>query len=180
MEKNPSSSNKKKTWAIVVLSVFLAVTIGVSVWALFFRNSNSAPVLAPDYAPQEEDKNAEPFEGDVEGEKLEQPQGGGAVNLTYSKEVGVDLSDRIIHLMFANPKRSNQNMIVQVKIQDTVAAQSGLITPGHQLTRLDLFDNISLSAGDYKGALVVLYYQNETGEKATLTTEIPVTINIKD
>ena len=170
------AGDNKKIW-IIVLSAILIVTIGITVWDLFFRDTT--PTLAPDYAPQEKEQNAEPFE-DGNSEKMEQQQGGGAVSLTYSKEVSVDLSDETVHLMFANPKKSNQNMLIQILIHDTVIVQSGLLAPGNQVTKLDLWDTVKLSVGRYDGKIIVYYYQPDSGEKAMLNTEIPLTITVKE
>lgn len=172
------NSDKRKKILIIVLILLLLITIGITIWALFFRNTT--PVLAPDYAPQQTEENAEPIVDDSDGEKLQQQQGGGAVSLTYSKEVTIDLSDKTANLMFANPGKSNQDMMIQIVIQDTVIVQSGLLTPGYQVTKLDLFDNAKLSSGTYEGKFVVLYYQKDTGEKAMLNTEIPLTITVKE
>ena len=79
MEKK---DNSKKL--IPILAVITVIALGVTVWALFFRESG--PVLAPDYAPQEEEQHAETIPND-DGEKMEQPDGGGSVSLSYSREV---------------------------------------------------------------------------------------------
>lgn len=169
---------KHKQILIIVLILILVITVGITLWVLFFRDT--PPVLAPDYAPRETEKNAETLEGDINGEKLQQKQGGGAVSLTYSKNVLVDISEKAAKLMFANPHKSNQDMIIQIIIQDTVIVQSGLLTPGHQVVKLDLLDNVKLSSGTYNGKFVVLYYQKDTGEKAMLNTEIPLTIVVEE
>lgn len=177
-ESKHGSTDKRKQIIIIVLILLLLITIGITVWALFFRDTT--PVLAPDYAPQQTEENAEPIDDDASGDKLVQPQGGGAVSLTYSKEVTIDLSDNTAKLLFANPYKSNQDMMIQIVIRDTVIAQSGLLTPGHQVTKLELFDNAKLSKGTYEGKFVVLYYQKDTGEKAMINTEIPLTITVEE
>ena len=75
---------KGKKILIPVLLLITLIAIGVTIWALCFRDT--APVLAPDYAPVEEESNAQAIEDDS-GEKLEAEEGGGAVSLTYSNEV---------------------------------------------------------------------------------------------
>lgn len=172
------NTDKRKQILIIALILLLLITVAITVWALFFRDTT--PVLAPDYAPQQTEENAEPFDDNSNGEKLQQQQGGGAVSITYSKEVTIDLSDNTAKLLFANPYKSNQDMMLQIVIQDTVIVQSGLLTPGHQVTKLDLFDNVKLSSGTYEGKFVVLYYQKDTGEKAMINTEIPLTIMVEE
>lgn len=170
----------RKKWLIAALAVITAVAVGVSIWALFFRDTR--PPLAPDYAPQETEQNATPIEGDTSGEKLETPQGGGAVSLTYSKKVDIDISDQKAALLFANPSRSTQDMVLQLVIQDTAVIRSGRLMPGSQVTTLDLIKGAEkqLSPGGYEGKFVVLYYNRETGEKAMVNTEIPVTIAVTE
>ena len=171
------NKKSKSNLLILVLLIITVIAICVTVWALFFRDTG--PVLAPDYAPQEEEQNAETIPGDT-GEKLDNPEGGGSVSLTYSREVSIDLSDETATLLFANPGKSNQDMVLQIVIQDTVIVQSGTLKPGNQVTALDLLDGAAkkLSAGTYEGNFNVLYYNPETGEKAIVNTEIPITITV--
>lgn len=174
--ENPKS---KPNLLIPILIVITIIAICVTVWALFFRNSG--PTLAPDYAPQEEEQNAETIPGDT-GEKLDNPEGGGSVSLTYSREVSISLNEETATLLFANPGKSNQDIVLQIVVQDTVIVQSGTLKPGNQVTTLELLDGMAkkLSAGTYEGNFVVLYYHPETGEKAIVNTEIPITITVKN
>lgn len=173
------NKKSKSNLLIPILLIFTVIAICVTVWALFFRDTG--PVLAPDYAPQEEEQNAETIPGDT-GKKLDNPEGGGSVSLTYSREVSIDLSDKTATLLFANPGKSNQDMVLQIVIQDTVIVQSGTLKPGNQVTALDLLDGAAkkLSAGTYEGSFNVLYYNPETGEKAIVNTEIPITITVNE
>ena len=91
--------DKRNKIIISVLLILLLATISVMVWALFFRDKTPAPIS--DYAPQQIEKNAETIAGEDDGQKLPQQQGGGAVSLTYSKNVEIDLSERKVKLLFA-------------------------------------------------------------------------------
>lgn len=172
MEKK---DNSKKL--IPILAVITVIALGVTVWALFFRESG--PVLAPDYAPQEEEQHAETIPND-DGEKMEQPDGGGSVSLSYSREVTIALGEETAKLYFANPGKSNQDIVLQLVVQDQVILQSGTLKPGNQVTSLELLNGAAkmLSEGGYEGKFVVLYYHPETGEKAVVNTEIPVSITV--
>lgn len=172
-----ASQKAKSNLLISILLVITVVALCVTVWALFFRDTG--PALAPDYAPQEEEQHAETIPGD-EGEKLDTPEGGGSVSLTYSRDVEISLSNETASLYFANPGKSNQDMVLQIVIQDQVIVQSGTLKPGNQVTTLSLIDGMAkkLSAGTYEGNFAVLYYHPETGEKAIVNTEIPVTITV--
>lgn len=178
-EKPMENKNDKSKWLILLLLLITLIAVCVTVWALFFRGPGVT--LAPDYAPQETEAHAETIPGDS-GEKMESEQGGGSVSLSYSNQVTIDLSDRTASLYFANPGKSNQDMVVQVVIQDTVIVQSGTLNPGKQVTILDLLDGAhkQLAAGGYDGKFVVLYYDQETGEKAIVNTEIPITITVNE
>ena len=178
MDEN-RKENKKKYLLILLLLLITVTAVAVSVWAIWFRDS--VPVLAPDYAPRQIEENAEPI-GDDGAEKLSQPEGGGAVGLTYAKEVAISLSDKNAALMFANPTKSNQDMVLQLAIDDVVVLQSGRLVPGNRVSSLGLLDGAEkrLTAGGYNGKFVVLYYDRTSGEKAMLNTEIPVTVTVTE
>lgn len=178
MKQTTEKKKDKTKWLILLLALITAIAVGVSIWALLFRKP-AKDTLAPDYAPVEEEKNAEDM-GEEAGEKLEQPEGGGAVSLSYSTDVSIDLSEKEVTLMFANPAESNQDMVLQIVIQETEVAQSGRLVPGKQVTKLTLSDDAKLQAGTYEGKFVASYYQQDSGEKAILNTEIPVTITVQE
>lgn len=171
--------DKKKRLLILLLLLITIAAVGVSVWAIWFRDS--APVLAPDYAPRQIEENAEPI-GDDGDEKLSQPEGGGAVGLTYAKEVGIRLSDGSATLLFANPTKSNQDMVLQLEIDDVIILQSGKLEPGYRISGLSLLDGAEkrLAIGGYDGYFTVLYYDRTSGEKAMIDTKIPVTVSVTE
>lgn len=177
MKNREKEKDTRRNILLIILILLLMITIGISIWALFFREDKI--ILAPDYAPKDTEENVETIPGDS-GDKLPQEEGGGAVSLIYSKEATIDLSENTAKLLFGNPKKSNQNMLVQIVIHDTVILQSGLITPGHQVTKLELFDNVKLSPGIYEGKLAVYYYQPDTGEKAMVNTDIVLNITVQE
>ena len=137
--------------------------------------------LTPDYAPQEEEQYAEDISGDSD-DKLDSPEGGSSVSLTYSRDVAISLDEKTASLMFANPGKSNQDMVIQIVIQDEVIVQSGVLKPGKQVKTLALLDGMEekLSSGTYEGDFIVLYYDPETGEKAIVNTEIPISITVSN
>ena len=167
---------KGKKILIPVLLLITLIAIGVTIWALCFRDT--APVLAPDYAPVEEESNAQAIEADS-GEKLEAEEGGGAVSLTYSNEVTISLADATAAVQITNPTRSNQSMLIQLMIQDVKVGQSGTIPPGNQLTVIPLDENITLEPGTYEGMFHLLFFDVETNEQANLNTNIPVHIVVQ-
>lgn len=177
MNQAENNSQKRTTIIIIILALITVAALCVTMWALFFRGADT--VLIPDYAPQEEESHAQLIPDDS-GEKMEAAEGGGAVSLIYATDVTIHLSTEQVTLMFANPGKSTQDMVVQVVIQDTVLVQSGRLAPGKQMTTLDLLDGAAekLSVGGYEGKFVILYYDTETGEKAIVNTEIPVTVSV--
>ncbi len=177
MEKEKKEENKRRKWLLLLLLLLLLICICVTVWAIFFRKKT--PVPPPDYAQIETERNAEPI-GGGSSEKLEAPEGGGAVALTYSKEISISLSDKKASLMVANPGKSTQDMVIQLVINDKVIIQSGRVLPGNRVTKLDLSDGTerSLSAGKYEGRMIISFYDCQNGEKAMLDTEIPVNVTV--
>lgn len=170
---------KKEKIFLIIIALITVAAIGVTIWALFFRKSDDIG-LTPDYAPQETEDNAEPMP-DNGNDKLDSPDGGGAVSISYTKNVAIDISSEKAVLNFGNPQESTQDMLVQIVIQDTILVQSGRLTPGHKVTQLDLLEGAAkkLQPGGYEGKIVVLFYDQESGEKAMLNAEIPVTIQVQ-
>lgn len=159
----------------VILAVIAILAVCVAVWALSFRTPT--PTLPPDNDPSTEE-HAVPMDDDDGGEKLPQPTGGGAVNITYSNEVTISLAEDSASLLFANPSRSNQSMVLDLIVQDTTILRSGALSPGNQLKTLPLLDTAKLSPGRYNGKFQVRFYDPDTKEQALLNTEIPVSITV--
>lgn len=174
---------KKTLIIIIALSVALAMTIGVTVWSLFFREAkvDDGDILPPDYPPQETEDNQTPIPDDDGGE-IVTPEGGGAVNITYAENVTVDLSDKTASLYYANPSRSNQNVAIAIVIGEDVIIKSELITPGNMVTSLPLVDGVEtkLTAGGYNAEIIVYCYHPETGEKAMIDTKGAVTVTVTE
>ena len=138
------------------------------------------PGITPDYPAPPEDEGAEDVEDDEE--KLEAPEGGGAVGMIYTTEVEIDLSDKKATILFANPNRSTHNVTVQLVVQDVVLAESGLLTPGKRITSLDLKDGINVPAGVYaeNAKFVVRFYDPETNACSIVNSEIAVTVTVRE
>ena len=165
---------------IIVLAVALVSSIGVSIWAVFFREADDN-ALAPDYPPQETESNQVSIPEDSGG-VIETPAGGGAVNITYAESIIVDLSDKKASLYYANPLRSNQNVAIAVVVGEDVIIKSGLINPGNMVTSLPLADGVEnkLTIGSYNAEIVVYCYHPETGEKAMIDTRGAVTVTVTE
>ncbi|MBU5479843.1 hypothetical protein [Blautia sp. MSJ-19] len=173
-----NKDKKSKTKILILLLILVTVvSIVITVWAVFFRNTS--PILAPDHAPQTTEENAEKMKDDGT-EKMEAEEGGGAVSITYANEVTIDLKGKKAILLFANPQKSIQNMVVQLVIDNTVIVQSDILEPGNQVRELDLPDNAEkqLVKGGYDGKFVVSFYDPDSGEKASVNTEIPVSVTV--
>ena len=173
----PPVSADKKNLLIYILLLITVTAVAVSVWALFFRTPDIR--LAPDYAPVETERYAWPIPDDHDRGNRAQP-GSGSVSLTYSNEAVLNLSSGTVELLFANPGRSNQDVVLQILIRDTVILESGRITPGNQVTALVLPDGAArmLSPGGYEGSFCVFYYDPVSGEKAIVNTQIPISVAV--
>lgn len=175
--------SKQKLLVIIwVLTAVLAVSVSVSIWALFFRDAKAPS--APDYPPRETEKNQKPLEEDSESPVLrpESPEGGGSITVTYGVHVTVDLSEGQVSLLYANPRASDQNVAILVMLGDLVVAESDLITPGHGVDTLALEAGArdQLRTGTYDGELVIRAYHPETGEKAMVDTRGEITLTVED
>ena len=136
---------RSKTYLILATVVAL-LAICVAVWALFFRAPETP--ADPEISPVADEHLTPTDDGD--DEKMPQAEGGGAVNITYSNEVTISLTDATAAVQITNPTRSNQSMLIQLMIQDVKVGQSGTIPPGNQLTVIPLDENITLEPGKCK------------------------------
>lgn len=162
---------------IVFLLCVTILALCTTLWALCFRQPRQ--VLMPDYAPVAPEANASPIPGDADaGNRAE--SGSGSVSLTYSDRVSIDLDRERAELMFANPGKSDQDMVLQLIIQDAVILQSGRLTPGNQMTELELAEGAAqmLLPGGYEGEFLIFFYDPDSGEKAIVNTRIPVSVTV--
>lgn len=180
--ETPKKKTGKKILILLLIILGIAVVSVVAIGVFKMMTEKDEPeevaILTPDRAPADEE-NAESM-GDEGDKKLDQPEGGGAVSLTYTKDVVIDLSENKVSLLFGNPSRSNQGMVLQIIIQDKVIVQSGTLKPGVQVKELELTGNAKLQPGVYEGKFNVLYYDVNSGDKAVVNTEIPIDINVKE
>lgn len=173
-------NNTKRHLIIItaILVILLLFAFFITMWAVFFRGSGAKPI-PPDYPPQGTEDNQKPIEGD-NSDKIESPEGGGAINVTYSTAVKVDLSENKVTLLYANPNASNQNVAILIMIGDLVVAKSDQITPGHGVDTLSLerYAKERLMVGGYNGELVIRAYDPVTGEKAMVDTKGAITVTV--
>ena len=175
---NTNGKEKNLKWLIIILSVGIVICTGVTIWAVFFRGGDD---ISPDYPPQGIESNQTPIDGDDSG-KLESPEGGGAINVTYGTAATVDLSEKTVTVYYANPNASNQNVSILIMVNDLVVAKSDLITPGNQVSKLVLYlEAVSrLQVGGYNAELVVRAYDPESGEKAMVDTKGELTFTVTE
>ena len=175
---NTNGKEKNLKWLIIILSVGIVICTGVTIWAVFFRGGDD---ISPDYPPQGIESNQTPIDGDDSG-TLESPEGGGAINVTYGTAATVDLSEKTVTIYYANPNASNQNVSILIMVNDLVVAKSDLITPGNQVSKLELQKEAAsrLQVGGYNAELVVRAYDPESGEKAMVDTKGELTLTVTE
>ncbi|MBQ3257584.1 MAG: hypothetical protein IJA67_09240 [Oscillospiraceae bacterium] len=178
MQQKETKEKDRQKWLILLLLLITLAAVGIAIWAL--RMADSDRPLPPDFAPDDE-AYAQEIPNDS-GEKNDAAEGGGKVSLTYSNEVVMDLSDGTASLLFANPKRSSHDVILQITVRDTVVVQSGLLKAGTQVKTLELLPEAvdKLESGGYHGSFFVFCYDPITGEQAVVNTEIPITVIVRN
>ena len=96
--------------------------------------------------------------------------------MAYQREVSVSLGEREVSLVFENPEKSVNEMVLQLVLtgeEDLVIAQSQRLPPGYRIEKMDLLDvGEMLEEGEYEGKFHVLYYDPDTGEKAVVNGDI--------
>lgn len=179
MSNDTSKDEKKRRWLIIILIIGIIICIGITLWALFFRDGETT--ADRDYPPQGVEDRQEPIDGD-NSEKLESPEGGGAINVTYGTDATVDLSEKTIELYYANPGASNQDVAILIMVEDLLVAKSELINPGNQISKLALEEDAAekLQVGGYNAELVVRAYNPESGEKAMVDTKGEIALKVQE
>lgn len=177
-ENTNEQKQKRQNILIILLIIGMAICMAVTVWAVFFRQVDT---LSPDYPPQGVETGQTPIEDD-DSSKIDSPDGGGAINVTFGTTATASLSGQTVSLYYANPNASNQNVSVLVMVEDLVVAKSELITPGHQLTQLTLEKEAAqkLQVGGYNAELVVRAYDPVSGEKAMVDTKGEITLTVTE
>ena len=115
---NKKKSIDKKLMIIIIVLCFITFSSTVVTATLLIKNSmqkdkgNVYPVVSqdPDAEPIEEEGSSE--------EPLTNPDGGGAVSLIYSNQATASEGDGIATILFQNPSKSNQSIVIQLQITD--------------------------------------------------------------
>ena len=183
----PKSGEEKNKNLVRILSAVLLVLLIVVILLLLRSCQGQSPagpskVLEPDYPQMTEDPNADTIPDD-DSEKPVVSNGGGSVTISFMDNVTYSLSTGELSLYYQNPNASTHNVVVQVILEngedEYLLAQSGILTPGHQVTALQADAGApQLSVGGYNGKLKLLFYDPETGERAIVDTDIPCTVSV--
>ena len=188
-EPEKSFERTRRDLRLAALLLLLPILLLVIRTGWFKPADDGKVVLAPDYPLIKDEPNSQPTEDNQQ--KFEVSENGGAVALNYSDKVEYGLSDQTVTLFFANPGSSTQAVVLQIivyggvnvdtgKPEEYLLAESGVLRPGYYVERLDadLESNVSLASGVYSGVMRVLFYNEDTGERAVVNTEIPVNISV--
>lgn len=173
LETAEKQNKRKKRVLILLMLLLLLVSIGVPMWYFWYYKPCCCCCNHTDF-----DKYSHQIKEDNEP-KMQQPKGGGAVNLRYSNKVEINLSQKKAYLYFGNPSKSNQDVVLELYIGETLIAGSGRIAPGYEVAQMDIPSISGLSEKIYDGVFKLGFYNPGEDEKAKVNTNIPVTITCK-
>lgn len=110
---------KSKKIFILILLLCLITVASTTVTVILLMNNAEQVDNQNTYPPVPQDPGALPIdEGNESQPPLENPEGGGAVSLTYSKEATAPTGNGVASILFQNPAKSNQSIIIQLHITD--------------------------------------------------------------
>ena len=170
-QENSHKSSSNLRILILLLVCITAGAVSVTVGAVFFRKTVST-MLTPDSVPVKTEAYADSVKDESNEEKMKSELGGGSISMAYRKTVTISLAEKTVKLMFQNPVKSVNGMVLQLAVvssdgEEIVIAQSDLIKPGNEITRMDLIDEEGfLWEGSYKGKFNVFCYAPDSGEKS--------------
>ncbi len=102
----------------------------------------------------------------------------GTLSMTYVLKAKVSLSTGEVGIYFANPQKSNQNVVIELYIvngeENVLLAKSGQIPRGNRLFKLEAEKNTlsRLKVGDYEGFYRIICWDAESGGKSLVEPKI--------
>lgn len=159
-----------------IIAVVIIVVLSVAVIVLLVDKDK-----APDYNPIEPDKNVTDIVDNDDGIKLTPTtNGGGAVAISYQKDVRISLTDGTASFYFANPKKSLETIVISLDIHGVEIAKSGAIAPGNALKVLEISPEklALLSEGIYEAQFKLSFYDTESGELSIVSTDVNVNVTV--
>ncbi len=112
---------KKKIMILIIILLCLITIASTTITVVLLTNNPKQVVNQNKYPPLSKDPDAVPIEEEDKTQpNLENPEGGGAVSLTYSKQAIASKGDGMASILFQNPAKSNQSIVIQLHITDKV------------------------------------------------------------
>lgn len=175
-ETSKKKEDKRKNKVILFLILIILMCVGIIIYLIFGYKGR-----VKDYPKGKNDKNIVKSEDDKD--KMPKSNGGGSVSLSYSKNVKVNLKTKKVELNFKNPTKSTQSLVLEISIENNgenkVLVKTDRIPSGYAIYEIDLNEDIKLNKGKYKGNFNISYYDEDTEEKAIVTTNIPIDITVE-
>ncbi len=181
-EETEEQAPKRKGRKLLLLGLLLLMLAAGITAALTYHivsADTAPPVLPPDTLPEVEVRAVPEEDGTGEGGEAS-AAGGGSVHLSFTDQVEISLADQEARFYLSTPRTSNQSMILDLLIHDTLILRSGGLPPGSRLESLPLLGNAVLRPGGYDGLIRLTFYDPVTGEKAAVDAEIPVQVTVRE
>jgi hypothetical protein len=163
--------------------ILLGVLLGAAVLALgavvgiMLFGDEEPPPMTPDESYEQLDPGIEPFPEQPNQSEQQLPVGNRVASFVCEEQIRVDLAGEVVELMFANPSRSEQNVVIELWVRDVTVARSGRIEPGYRITSLPLLADHRLVQGIY-AAQIKIYLYDPTGGEQTMQMSVPVTLTV--
>lgn len=174
--------NKRKKNGIKGRITWLILSVGTFIGVFYYSvviNTHPYPTIIPSSTPElHEYALTIPVNKDETGQ-MDVPIHGGGASVTCSSAVNVQLKKSKIDFYYKNPSRSLSSALVQILVNDQVLAQSGAIPPGYESYVLDLNTDVKWKVGQYKGTLIISFYDLNTNKKVDVDSQIEIDVFIE-
>lgn len=163
---------KKRHQVVIILLLVVVVLLSIRDGGI-----SKTGVLLPDFSLLENDPYAFPS-----GQNTSQTDG--AIALAYSNKISYHVDENLVSLLYTNNSASTSAAVLQIigyasDGSEYLLAQSGMIKPGYSLNALECVKKVKLDSGSHAGIMRVLFYDEARGERAVVTTDIPVAIFVQ-
>lgn len=109
---------------------------------------------------------------------LEAEEGQGSAIVICTQKVTVHTESGTVDLFYQNPHESKASVMLELYANGSLIASSEKIPSGYELDTLKLSCKLVANEGSYDGKLKILFFDDSTGERVNVDSEINILISV--
>lgn len=109
---------------------------------------------------------------------LEEEEGQGSAVVICMQKVTIHTKSGTVDLFYQNPHESKASVMLELYANGSLIASSEKIPSGYELDTLKLSCKLVANEGSYDGKLKILFFDDSTGERVNVDSEINILISV--